>query len=199
MDNTKEFISKFKELEQVVREEMEVSTSSPILVLDESSLEFDRNRLAICRQTRNFIQHNENNSFVVPTYEMIKFLDDLIKLVKSMKGTVKDKKKTKSKSPFALETDNLEFLSVLLTANEVVFVLNKKDEVLGVVTKTEIVNAISNGKSVKTTKAKSIYVPLAKTCGIGIVEESTPLSSVACDYNLVTKNGKLTGTYMKKV
>lgn len=82
------FIEKYKELEGILRN----SDSLSILQYEETLSASDMERLRICRQIRNYVQHHDDGSiFLTATPAMTAFLESLIQSENAKRGMVKDK------------------------------------------------------------------------------------------------------------
>lgn len=82
------FIEKYKELEGILRN----SDSLSILQYEETLSASDMERLRICRQIRNYVQHHDDGSiFLTATPAMTVFLESLIQSENAKRGMVKDK------------------------------------------------------------------------------------------------------------
>lgn len=82
-----DFIEKYKELEELVKEEYALDDKShPIhFLMNQDEFSFLKKEIDYCRQVRNFLQHENkiNGSFAVtPSIEMVKLLDYVIEEVK---------------------------------------------------------------------------------------------------------------------
>ena len=83
------FLDKYKELEGILRNS---DAHQTILQYEETLLPDDMERLRICRQIRNYIQHHEDGlSFLTATNSMIAFIENLIKSENAKKECVKDR------------------------------------------------------------------------------------------------------------
>lgn len=94
MKNTKTntlsaFLEKYKELEGILRAS---DSSQTILQYEETLPADDMERLRICRQIRNYVQHHEDGvRFLTATEEMLKFIESLIQSEAAKNGVVKDR------------------------------------------------------------------------------------------------------------
>ena len=82
------FLEKYKELEGILRN----SDSISILQYEETLSPTDMEKLRICRQIRNYVQHHDDGyTFLSATETMCDFLDYLIQSENAKRGIVKDK------------------------------------------------------------------------------------------------------------
>ena len=90
---TEEFLDKYKQLENTVRNEYNLSNNDSVINFLISNKEFKaiENELDLCRDTRNLLSHNPkiNGEYLVyPSEEMIKLLDEVIqKVTKPLKAS----------------------------------------------------------------------------------------------------------------
>lgn len=90
---TEEFLDKYKQMENIVRNEYNLGDNDSIVNFLINSKEFKHieNELDLCRDTRNLLSHNPkiNGEYLVyPSEEMIKLLDEVIqKVTKPLKAS----------------------------------------------------------------------------------------------------------------
>ena len=90
---TEEFLDKYKQLENLVRNEYNLGNNDSVMNFLISNKEFKEieNELDLCRDTRNLLSHNPkiNGEYLVyPSEEMIKLLDEVIqKVTKPLKAS----------------------------------------------------------------------------------------------------------------
>lgn len=90
---TEEFLDKYKQMENIVRNEYNLGDNDSIVNFLINSKEFKHieNELDLCRDTRNLLSHNPkiNGEYLVyPSEEMLKLLDDVIqKVAKPLKAS----------------------------------------------------------------------------------------------------------------
>ena len=90
---TEEFLDKYKQLENTVRNEYNLSNNDSVMNFLISNKEFKEieNELDLCRDIRNLLSHNPkiNGEYLVyPSEEMIKLLDEVIqKVTKPLKAS----------------------------------------------------------------------------------------------------------------
>lgn len=93
MDNTSIFIEKYKELEEAVRSTYNLRDSDSISHYLKNRNEFRHyaDEISYCQQVRNFIVHERklSDSFaVIPSDEMLKFIDMLIAKIKNRRRCI---------------------------------------------------------------------------------------------------------------
>lgn len=85
---TDEFLETYKTLEGLVRSVLNMES---ILVYESTLTSDDMDRMRLCRQTRNYIQHNADGMvFVQPTQAMLSFLRGKCVSIRASQKTVKD-------------------------------------------------------------------------------------------------------------
>lgn len=190
------FLETYKKLENMIRKaypSIDFSKeNSPVTHLESSINVTDSEKLRICRNMRNFLQHNEKGSaFITVTDEQIKFLNGLIEKMICKNGIVKDKYKTMAKSPFVHDSDTVQTIAKKLTDSDVVIVFNKKEQIMGYITTDMFIKAMSGGIPVKT-KAK--YLCNTKTEHIGKVQITDGLEDIDKGFYLVYASDTLKGS-----
>ena len=90
---TEEFLDKYKQMENIVRNEYNLGNNDSVINFLIGNKEFKEieNELDLCRDTRNLLSHNPkiNGEYLVyPSEEMIKLLDEVIqKVTKPLKAS----------------------------------------------------------------------------------------------------------------
>jgi len=86
---TDQFLATYKTLEGMLRSQDSMQT---VLSYEDTLNAQEKDRLTICRQIRNYMQHHEDGlSFLAATPEMVAFLDSLIEREKSKEECAKDR------------------------------------------------------------------------------------------------------------
>ena len=97
MSNNTEFLKVYKQYESLLREQQ-----IDIKTVEDSSDDKTSNRLRICRQLRNYLSHNDDNSFIDISDAQLKFMTGLYNR-ELMKGDVV-KKHVKSPNSTTVST-----------------------------------------------------------------------------------------------
>lgn len=155
-----EFLEKYKELEELLREE-----DTTVLIYEET-LESadDKDKLRISRQMRNYIQHH-SDKFLSPTKEMVAFISSLVEKEKAKKEKVKDRLK---RLKAIKDTDKLEDACKWMSRNKKNYapIIDKNGLYLGVLTTSNLITALTR-LSLKKKVAEVGRLPkLPKECTV---------------------------------
>ena len=193
-----DFLEKYKSLELMLR----VSMGSDMTVLKyEDTLTGDAgDKLRICRVVRNFLQHNPNASgFIQPTQAMVTFIEKEILRVTAQAEKAKD---LVYKVPVIKETMTLREAVKVFTKGKGQYkwlpVVDAKGTVLGVVTESRILQAVSVVADLDTGSLGNLIrkAELAKLMsGIPVVSVTDSLEAYAKASQdvIVVRNGKYSG------
>lgn len=133
-----DFLNKYKELEAELRE-----ADTTVLDFENTLPADDSDRLKICRQIRNYVQHHsDGHTFLSATPAMCKFVENTLDGIRAKKEKVKDRlKRIKAVS----ETDKLENVCVWMSKNkkDYVPVIDKDSIFLGILTSAALINALT--------------------------------------------------------
>ena len=191
-NHTEEFLNQYKSLESTLRL---LDPNSSVLSFEESLEDADRkDKLRICRQMRNYIQHHEDGlSFLSPTSSMVSFLSRMTNDLLASREKVGDK------------LYRLQAVSYQGTVREALerFAKSKRDwlpvvssgKYSGVLTATRLAQAVY--ASTRKGDKLSGFVPEKDLgrAGVKVAEESRPLADFLPDRPeiVVVKNGKYLG------
>ena len=117
----------------------------------------DSNKLKLCRMTRNYLQHNNDQNFVEPTDKMIKFLENLNKslLAKTETNAKKMVKADKIKIDI---NDRLDEVLPILAKYKLLLIYDK-NTFKGVYRTSTYLNFALKNKITKTTKVSTFEKP----------------------------------------
>ena len=117
----------------------------------------DSNKLKLCRMTRNYLQHNNDQNFVEPTDKMIKFLENLNKslLAKTETNAKKMVKTDKIKIDI---NDRLDEVLPILAKYKLLLIYDK-NTFKGVYRTSTYLNFALKNKITKTTKVSTFEKP----------------------------------------
>ena len=191
-NHTEEFLSQYKSLESTLRL---LDPNSSVLSYEETLEDADcKDKLRICRQVRNYIQHHEDGlSFLSPTPSMISFLSRLTNDLMASRERVGDK------------LYRLQAVAYQGTVREALerFAKSKRDwmpvvssgKYSGVLTASRLAQAVY--ASTRKGDKLSAFVPekdLGKA-GVRVAEENKPLADFLPDQPdiVIVKNGKYLG------
>lgn len=161
----------------------------------------DSQKLRLCRNLRNYIQHNNGaDNFISIHPNMVSFLEEINDRINCMNGIVKDKMKTIAKSPITRDTDKINDVTLLFLKKKIkqTIVLDKNNNYIGLISIDEILSVIGNNKSTKTTKVKDVMNTNRKDMDyfVQIAKETTPLTEIDKDKIIIVvdKANKIKGT-----
>ena len=166
-----EFISCYKELESL----LQISVREYEDTLSES----ESQKLRLCRQFRNFIQHNDDETFLVISDDMLSFLKNVIYQIKIRDGIAKDKMISIKKYGYALLSDTIFDCAATLCKKALpeIPVFDDKMQYFGFVSKEMISDYFASGSLTKITKIQK-YKDNLLYPDIFIVSEETPMLDV---------------------
>ena len=144
--NTK-FLTLYKELEAAIANKKTMSDGTEIpntvLEFEEYLSEESKNKLRICRQMRNFIQHNDEN-FLTSSQEQEEFLAQMISEVTGEKRLAKDHMK-RIMTPLTEKDNHLAALTMLS---------KRKEEWVPIVDKSGVIKNAVSYETIGTSLAK---------------------------------------------
>ncbi len=200
------FLEKYREFEKAIRDNMQSdSDQSSVMFYEEQMKATDSvlvEKLRYLRTMRNIATHNPGlQSFIAVTDSHIKFLDEQIRYVSSINGTVKDSYQTFAKSGLLGIENTIADVCDMFTKKKTdilpLIITKKNVNTLIFVTYADIINAMSDPTVTKKTKLskltfKNMFESPEATHSVDILE---PLSKVKPhDFPLaVIKSGKIVG------
>lgn len=195
MIKTDYFLSVYKELETELRDNnTTVLDYEPTLPPDEAD------KLKITRQMRNYIQHHsDGETFLSISPSMLKFIQNEVAKVKTMKDKVKDRVK---RLKACIETDKLEDVCKWMSKNKKDYapITDKDGNYLGVITAGNLIAALTVLSIKKKVRDLGMLSTKKKVRGSGefSVITTAPPSDNLDKYNvgqeiIVVDNGKYKG------
>ena len=147
------FLEKYKELERTLALiETDVLNYENIFTNSE-----DSNKLKMCRMTRNYLQHNNDQNFVEPTDKMIRFLENLNKSLLA-KTETNAKKMVKTDKIKVDINDRLDEVLPVLAKHKLLLVYDKS-AFKGIYKTSTYLNFVLKNKITKTTKVSTFEKP----------------------------------------
>lgn len=191
---TDQFLTSFKALESAIRQEL--APMSSVLdyenVLAEKKKNTESEKLKLCRIVRNYLAHNDTD-FMVPSKDMIDFIDDLTVEILSSNGTAKDKMSTLAKYGSLSTSATLMDACTVLGKKKLseIPVINDDGTLFGILTAPELCNAIIAAPQPKKFVLSRLTLSTANWSNIPI---DTPVKSIPTGKLLVVdKKGKIKG------
>ena len=152
MSNNEEFLKAYKELENALSNICKDTEDSPVFWYENQIKEASKqNKLRLCRTARNFLQHNDNDSFFEATISMIGFLKKLTDEISSKFETCGQIMIKASAKTVWDVNDKLSELLPTLNKNGVALVMDK-DKIKGIYTPKQYLELSLKTKIGKTTK-----------------------------------------------
>lgn len=157
MNNNDKFLKSYKELEKVLS--VNYGENSPVLAyentLQDGSNEL--NKIRLCRNIRNFLQHNDNNGFIETTEIMNKYLETLINKLSSEDDFVGSKmiKISKGKNKFDIK-DKIVDMAKGIEKYQTVLIYNG-DKFLGICDAYKYLIYSNKNKLTKTSKIDKCF------------------------------------------
>ena len=187
---TEEFLDKYKQLENTVRNEYNLSNNDSVINFLISNKEFKaiENELDLCRDTRNLLSHNPkiNGEYLVyPSEEMIKLLDEVIqKVTKPLKASNVMVKK--SELCFMSMQDKVKDAMTTMKEHSYKYIPILEDGVLVGMFSAKTILDIMTSEGVDAFKDDAIFESISKYISIenvssktfAFVGNSTPLCEV---------------------
>lgn len=157
MNKNDEFLKCYKELEGVLSTHFG-GFDSPVLQLENKLNDNDKiNKLKLCRNIRNFLQHNNNNNFVCVSDTMINFLEALADEYSNGEDFVKDNmiKIQKGKTIFDIKDKLSDMLNGVLKNGTVLIYDGEK--IKGVCDAKKYLTYVNKNKITKTSKVDKCF------------------------------------------
>ena len=187
---TEEFLDKYKQMENIVRNEYNLGDNDSIVNFLINSKEFKHieNELDLCRDTRNLLSHNPkiNGEYLVyPSEEMIKLLDEVIqKVTKPLKASNVMVKK--SELCFMSMQDKVKDAMTTMKEHSYKYIPILEDGVLVGMFSAKTILDIMTSEGVDAFKDDAIFESISKYISIenvssktfAFVGNSTPLCEV---------------------
>lgn len=174
---TEEFLDKYKQLENLVRNEYNLGNNDSVMNFLISNKEFKEieNELDLCRDTRNLLSHNPkiNGEYLVyPSEEMIKLLDEVIqKVTKPLKASNVMVKK--SELCFRGMQDNVKEAMVAMKEHSYKYIPILEDGVLVGMFSAKTVLDIITSEGVEAFKDDVTFESISKYIAIENVSSKT--------------------------
>lgn len=187
---TEEFLDKYKQMENIVRNEYNLGDNDSIVNFLINSKEFKHieNELDLCRDTRNLLSHNPkiNGEYLVyPSEEMIKLLDEVIqKVTKPLKASNVMVKK--SELCFKSMQDKVKDAMITMKEHSYKYIPILEDGVLVGMFSAKTILDIMTSEGVDSFKDDATFESISKYIAIenvssktfAFVGNSTPLCEV---------------------
>lgn len=141
----------------------------------------DKERLKLCRITRNYLSH-QDKKFVTCSKEMIKFIEDLTLQIRRKSHTVKDeliRQKT------AKHNETLKNILPLISKNPVP--ITQKDKVIYILTKDEYLTWLAKGM-------KKVELP-KRLPKLNYITKDDKYKDLSQGIYIVTSDGTIDGKY----
>lgn len=166
-----DFISCYKELESLL--------SVSVREYEDTLSESDSQKLRLCRQFRNYIQHNDDNTFLIVSEDMLSFLKKIVYQIKIRDGIAKEKMVSIKKYGCVLLTDTLSDIALLLKKKNLkeVPVFDDKNQYIGFISKEMISDYFALGSLTKATKLQK-YKDNLLLRNVYTTAEDTPMMDV---------------------
>ena len=196
------FIETYKELESLVREKYD-----SVRTYEETLQDEDSKKLQLCRIIRNYIQHNSDyESFISISPGMQSFLDDLVYSLHCKNGILKDHMQSIAKFGCLFnETDSVVDAASMLNKKHRKYgiVINKKGEIIGLLTNDVISTAFGLKLLTASTKISKIVDLLDSNYTVKFLPVTTTMDFVHKDLELnsstiivaINKAGTFVGFY----
>lgn len=149
------------------------------------------NKLRMCRMTRNYLQHNNDQNFVEPTDQMISFLERLNNSLLA-KTTTNGKKMVKADKIKIDINDRVEDILPVLAKNKVLLVYDK-NTFKGLYRVNTYLNFSLKNKITKTTKVGTFEKPCKAYVAKNAQYDSSLDLLKSNPVVFVTENGKEKG------
>lgn len=143
----KQFLEKYRDLENALRDEGNLSVADIERNLEAQSRQRESSMLRMCRVTRNFLVH-DGPGFASVTPAMASFLDDIAYEVRTAKGTAKDRMETLARYGAVKKSDTVRDAGALVLAKKHgdLLVLDEDGSMLGLFDARAMAGALSDGK-----------------------------------------------------
>lgn len=191
-----DYIQKYKELETILNGTMITDYEAQLDARNETEI---MSKMRLCRNIRNFIQHNKDVDFVPISKDMMDFLSERILEIKLQNGTVKDAMLSLAKCKAINENETIFNATKILYKNELDFipVFSVKDEFLGTFSVQTLFSAINTENITAQTKVKKI-VNLLTDKNLPKVLQTVPFCDVSEPKGLVVNTkDKVIGIFSK--
>lgn len=144
----KQFLDKYRDLENALRDESSLSVADIEHNLESQSRQRESSMLRMCRVTRNFLVH-DGPGFASVTQPMITFLDGIVYEIRTVKGTAKDRMETLAKYGALKRTDPICNAGAMVLAKKRgdLLVLDADGSLLGLFDARAMAMALSDGAS----------------------------------------------------
>lgn len=184
------FLGKYKELEEVIRQE---ATDTTVLQYEESLSASDSDRLKICRQIRNYVQHHDDGKmFLAATEKMNKFLTDLITKEKAKEEQAVNK--LYKLSPVTLDFKLSEITEKFAkTKRDWLPVVDENSCYIGCISLLQLVCLLCNTKNTVKLKTAVQLKELSKKSPIKVTKETSLKGLENEDLIVIGKDGKYAG------
>lgn len=196
------FIETYKELESAVRNEFE-----SVRAYEESLPDEDAKKLQICRIIRNYIQHNADyEKFISISSDMQSFLESHVYKLRCLNGILKDAMLSVAKYGCLFdETESVVNAAGILAKKkrDSGIVIDKKGEIIGVLTKSLISDLTGEKAITASTKISKIVSRLDTDYTLKFYPATTPMDVVIHDVEsnpsviiiITNKTGTIVGFY----
>lgn len=199
------FIKIFKSVESLIKEVYSDNPNASFRWYEEQQSDVEyANKLRLCRNIRNFIQHNKDyEDFIKISPCMQEFLENVLLEIKIKKGVAWDITTSIGRCFFAFEDSFVYEIVEGMSKKKlnVCIVLDADGKLAGIFNTQSICKAITSGKQLKKMKLNNLdrLYTIPKNTTIAFVkkdtEKSTALNYYKNNYQfvLVTENGKQDG------
>lgn len=144
------FISKFKEIENLIKKLPNATSDSNFKWYEDSILDMEKkNKLYICRIIRNYIQHNKDyENFIEISDEMIKFMENILKEINGKISKAEDIMIQLNKINKCCIKDNcLDILKLMIKKKIEYIPLIENDLFIGIISIYDLTEFVLNNKS----------------------------------------------------
>lgn len=179
-----EFISAYKKLENAITLSYPEFSMQSVKMYEDNIISADTDmlqKLRLCRNIRNYIQHNaDSDSFVCIHAGMMDFLNNLTQKVNSANGICKDQMMLlgRATSVTCIKTESIMEIACKMKKKKLdKMAVIDRGKVAGLITSDVLISVLSEGKSAKTTKISSL-LPCLSMDGIIFLDELTPLKEI---------------------
>lgn len=186
MNNNKEFMNKYKELETELRDQ-----NLDYLELENQSENSIQNKMRVCRIMRNYMAHNAETNFVQISDAQLEFINDILSDIKAKTDTAKKRCKTINATSVDSKAKCTDALTKMIKTKRDKILIIGCDK-LKIASIYDVSKAVLESKTSKMDKIKStskyIIVNADTKC------ETIPKNTFVIVTTDGTTTGKLIGT-----
>lgn len=198
------FIETYKTIESTIREVYDNIPEASFKWYEDQQTDVEyANKLRLCRNIRNFIQHNKGyETFIEIAPEMQFFLEKVLLDLKLKKGIAWEITTTAGRCFLPKETDYIYNVAEGMAKRglETSLVLTEEETYAGLLTGKSLSLAVISGKQLKKTRIKALDGLIFKPKNrVAFIKKDTEKERAAqyfkngCEFVVVTDNGTQTG------